>query len=116
MPTHDVDTRRIVIGGSAIALAIALVIVAVFLLLRLWGMPPDTDRVRLPGRVRIEGPALQSAPQLDLARYRAEKQRLLDSGAWLDASHQHARMPIAAAMGLLARVPAAGASHPERQP
>jgi hypothetical protein len=114
MPTHDIDVRRIVIGGSAIALAVALVIASVFLLLHLWDMPARTDRTRLPGRVTIAGPTLQSAPQPDLARYRAEKQHLLDSGAWLDAGH--ARIPIAAAMALLAQPPAAPASGPERRP
>lgn len=116
MPTHDVNARVIVIGGSAIALAVALVIVVVFLLLHWLGMPPDTDRSRFPARLGIPEPTLQSAPQLDIARYRADKQRLLDSGAWLDANHQHARIPIATAMDLLAHASAGAASQPGRQP
>jgi hypothetical protein len=116
MPTHDVNVRRIVIGGSSIALAVALVVVVVFLLLHLLGMPPDTDRTRFPARVDVAGPTLQSAPQLDIARYRAGKRRVLEAGAWLDPGHQHARIPIATAMDLLARANAPAASQPERQP
>jgi hypothetical protein len=116
MPTHDVSARGIVIGGSAIACAVALVVIVVFLLLHVLGMPASTDRTRLPGRLSIPEPRLQSAPQLDIAQERAEKQRLLDSGAWLDADHQHARIPIATAMDLLAQASARSASQPERQP
>jgi hypothetical protein len=116
MPTHDVNARGIVIGGSAIALAVALVVVVVFLLLHLLGMPPDTDRTRFPARVGMPEPTLQTAPQLDIARYRAEKRQVLDSGAWLDAGRQHARIPIATAMDLLAQASARAASQPERQP
>ena len=115
MPTHDVNARGIVIGGGAIASAVVLVVIVVFLLLHVLGMPPDTDRTRLPGRVNVPEPRLQSAPQLDIAQYRAEKQRLLESGAWLDANHHHARIPIATAMDLLARASAGAASQPERQ-
>lgn len=116
MPTHDVNARGIVIGASAIACAVALVVIVVFLLLHLLGMPASTDRTRFAGRVGIPEPRLQSAPQLDIAQERAEKQRLLESGAWLDGSHQHARIPIATAMDLLAQANARTASQPERQP
>jgi hypothetical protein len=91
-------------------------VVAVFLLLHLLGMPPDTDRTRFPARLDVAAPTLQSAPQLDIARYRAEKRRVLEAGAWLDPDHQHARIPIATAMDLLAQANAPAASQPERQP
>ena len=115
MPTHDVDGRRIALSGAAIAATVALTIVAVFLLMRLWDMPARTDRAR-SAHVAIAGPALQSAPQLDLAQYRAEKQRLLAGGAWVDAQRTKARIPIASAMALLAQGSAPAASQPERQP
>jgi hypothetical protein len=119
MPTHDVDGRRIAFAGAGIAVSVALAIVAVFLLMRLWDMPARTDRAR-SAHVAIAAPALQDAPQLDLAQYRAEKQRLLAGGAWADAQRTNARIPIAAAMALLAQrsasAPASAASQPERQP
>jgi hypothetical protein len=119
MPTHDVDGRRIAFSGAAIAGTVVLVVLAVFLLMRLWDMPARTDRAR-SAHVAIAGPTLQGAPQLDLAQYRAEKQRLLAGGAWADAQRTKARIPIAAAMALLAQrsasAPASAASQPERQP
>lgn len=113
MPTHDIDARRIAIAGGSIALVVALVVVVVFLLLRVWQMPARTDRVRLPYQMLPPVPALQSAPQLDLAAYRDEKQRILDGSAWVDAQQGIARIPIAAAMQLLAQRPQAPASAPE---
>ena len=115
MPTHDIDARRIAMVGGSIALVVALVVVVVFLLLRIWQMPARTDRVRLPYEALRPVPALQSAPQLDLAAYRAEKQRLLDGSAWVDAHQGIARIPIASAMQLLAQRSQAPAPAPEAQ-
>jgi len=113
MPTHDIAARRIAWVGAEIVAVVVLVVIAVFLLLHAWQMPARTDRVRLPYRPQIAGPVLQSAPQLDLARERAEKRRLLDSTGWIDAQRGTARIPIATAMELLAKPPAAAASQPE---
>jgi hypothetical protein len=115
MPTHDIDGRRIAIVGGSIALVVALVVVVVFLLLHAWQMPARTDRVRLPYQALLPVPALQAAPQLDLAAYRAEKQRILDGSAWVDAQQGIARIPIASAMQLLAQEPQRAASAPEAQ-
>jgi len=116
MDTHDIDARHIGMAAGAIGLAVAACIATAFALLHGWDMPARVDRVRLPYRVSMPEAALQSAPQFDLARYRAEKQHLLDGAAWLDAQHGSARIPIASAMALLAQSPAAGASRPEAQP
>ena len=67
MPGRDVHARTIACAGLAIGLTVAAVIVAVFLLLRHWDLPPGPDRVRLPYEPVPQAPALQSAPQPDLA-------------------------------------------------
>jgi hypothetical protein len=46
-------------------------------------------------------PALQSAPQLDLARYRAQKQRELDSTGPVPGEPGFARIPLAQAMEMM---------------
>lgn len=98
----DVQARPIAWAGMSIAATVAVVIVAVFLLLHFWQTPADADRTRMPYASVIPGPVLQEAPQLDLAAYRAEKQQLMDSAAWVDAQHGIARIPVADAMALLA--------------
>jgi hypothetical protein len=112
----DVATRPILWTGIAIATTVAVVVGAVFLLLAWWDAAPDIDRVRMPYAVEVSGPALESAPQLDLARYRAEKQRILDSAAWLDAQRGIARIPVADAMAWLAASAASAPRAPEGRP
>jgi hypothetical protein len=108
----EIAARPIVWVGLAILAAVAIVIGSVFLLLRLWNASPGADRVRLPYDIVVPGPMVQSAPQLDLRAYRAEKQRLVESAAWLDAQRGIARIPVADAMALLA---ASAASNPKVQ-
>ena len=86
MPAHDVNSRAIACAGGAIALTVAVVIAAVFLLLRHWDLPPGADRARLPYQVVMPGPALQSAPQQDLAQYRNQKQPAQRAAAAASAS------------------------------
>jgi hypothetical protein len=104
----ELAARPIAWVGAAIGGTVILVVCGVFLLLHLWDVPPDTQRVRMPYRVEIPPPTLQSAPQLDLAQYRAEKQRILDTAAWVDQAHGIARIPIADAMAMLAASGAKG--------
>lgn len=106
----DVSVRPLLWGGLAIAATVLAVIGGVFLLLHLWRMPPDSSRVRLPYDLQRPGPLLQSAPQADLAGYRADQQLQLDSAAWIDAQRRIARIPIADAMAMLA---ASAASAPQ---
>src|SRR4051812_9593974 len=60
MRAHDVNARAIAYAGLAIAFTVAAVVAAVFLLLRHWDMPPGADSARLPYRLVIDGPPLQS--------------------------------------------------------
>jgi hypothetical protein len=116
MPAADVHARPIAWAGAAIALTVGLVVAGVFLLLRHWDMPAGADRVQLPYRMTIDGAALQSAPQVDLARYRAEKKTLLNSTGWVDAQHGIVHIPIADAMDILAHRAADAASEPRGSP
>lgn len=112
----ELATRPIALVGLAIVATVAVVVVSVFLLLRLWNASPGEDRVHLPTDILVPGPRVQSAPQLDLQAYRAGKQRILESAAWVDAQRGIARIPVADAMALLAAsaasAPRAMGEHP----
>ncbi|VTU33546.1 hypothetical protein H4CHR_03236 [Variovorax sp. PBS-H4] len=116
MPAHDVHARTILWSGMAIALGVVLAVTAVFVLLRLWNTPPGADSARLDYHATVPQPQLQSAPQPDLARYRAQKRQILESSGWVDRDHGVARIPIATAMDLLANPPTASSSRPQVQP
>ena len=106
MPAHDIDVRGVTWTGVTIAVAIVTVVGAVLLLLRLWHVAPGADRVRMPYDLAIEGPALQSAPQPELAQERARKARILTTSGWVDGAHGIVRIPVETAMRL--RVEQAG--------
>ena len=110
MSAPDVDVRGVAWSGFAIAAAIVVVIGAVFALLHLWRLPAGADPVRLPYDLVVDGPALQSAPQADLAAERAAKARTLATSGWVDAGRGIVRIPIATAMRLLAEQGDAAAS------
>ena len=112
----DIAVRPIAWAGFAIAATVATVVVSVFLLLRLWQTSPASDRVHLPAEMAVPGPVLQSAPQLDLRAYRAEKQRLMDTAAWVDAQRGIARIPVDDAMALLAASAASAPQQSEGKP
>ncbi|HSC64202.1 MAG TPA: hypothetical protein VLD35_11235 [Caldimonas sp.] len=100
MPPDDVSVRRIVLAGALIAGTVALVVGVIVLILAHWhlplGGPSSADYA-----IREPEPALESAPQLDLQRYRQAKQALLTTSAWVDRSAGVDRVPIATAMTLL---------------
>jgi hypothetical protein len=99
---NDLAVRPIAWAAFAIAATVCGVIVAVFLLLHFWRTPAGADRVPARAGYTIEGPVLQSAPQLDLQAYREQKQRLLDSSGWVDSAAGIVRIPVKDAMALLA--------------
>ena len=98
----DIAAKPIVFVGLTIGGVVVLVIVVVFLLLHLWDTAPGQDRVRMPDPVAVPGPALETAPQPDMATYLAQKRRRLDSAGWVDAQRGIAHIPIADAMAMLA--------------
>jgi hypothetical protein len=116
MPAHDVNARAIARTGGVIVAAILACVGAVFGMLHLWNVPGGADRARGAHTADTGGPSLQAAPQPDLARYRAEKQRQLESSGWVDRGRGIAHIPIEAAMDLLAsRSHAAASAARERQ-
>jgi hypothetical protein len=90
MPAHDVNARAIGWSAAAIAVTIVVCVAAVFALLHFWRVPPGADRGRPAVPLRIPGPVLQPAPQLDLAQYRAEKEQQLHAIGWVDAAEASA--------------------------
>ncbi|HMC17259.1 MAG TPA: hypothetical protein VKI18_16610 [Albitalea sp.] len=104
MAAHDVDVRKVVVAGALVAGGVAAAVLAVAMLLRHWDVPLDVDPVRTPAAPRepAAAPALHSAPQFDLQRYRAEKERLLATTEWVAGEPGIVRIPIDTAMALLA--------------
>jgi hypothetical protein len=96
------NVRAIVLSGAAIAATVLLVAATVFLLLHWWDVPPDTGRAPVDHPLAGGRAGLQSAPQQDLAAYRAEKERRLHGIGWVDAQRGIAHIPIEDAMAALA--------------
>jgi hypothetical protein len=109
MQAHDVNVRTIVWSGVALGGAVVLAVLGVFMLLRVWAMPPQGERLQ-GASVAAPGARLQSAPQPELAQERAAKQDRLDSIGWVDEANGIAHIPIADAMDLLAQSAAPAAS------
>ncbi len=72
---------------------------------------PDVDRAR---RVAPPGPRLQTDPESDLALYRADETRRLDTYYWIDRQKGIVHIPIEQAMKNLARTGIPG--FPKGQP
>lgn len=107
---HELPTARIAIAAAAIAGTVIAAVVIVLLWLNARQMPPSGRQLEQPYTRLMPGPALQSAPQPELAAYRAQQAERLRSSGWVDAPQRIARIPIDDAMALLA---ARSASAPE---
>jgi hypothetical protein len=101
MPAHDVDARAIVRTAVVIAVTVAGTVAAVLLTLQHGRIPPGGELVGAQSGPQVEGAALQSAPQPELAHYRDEKRKLLDSAAWIDKDRGIARIPISDAIDIM---------------
>ena len=97
-----------------VGFAVALTLITVGVAALMWGVSSVLlDRLRasdppaaaLPA-ARVQppppGPQLQSDPEGDLVRLRAEEDQLLSSYAWVDRDAGIARIPIATAIELVA--------------
>ena len=124
MPAADnVSVRRIGLAGAGIVATVAVVVAVIVVELGQWGVPLDGAR-STARRVDIPGAELQAAPQPDLLRYQAEKQRQLEATGWVDVAAGIARIPIGQAMALLSErglraagtAPAASAGEPQALP
>ena len=98
---HGVALRPIAYAAAGLALVIVIVGFAVRGLATAWDAPLAGPNA--PLEMRIEGPALESAPQDERARYFRDKEALLGRYGWIDRNHGIARIPIDAAIDVLAR-------------
>jgi hypothetical protein len=110
MAAHDISVRRIAQVGAGVVLCVAASVVTAFVLLAHWRIPVGEDRAMPPIQWPADAPGLQPAPQPDLAGYRAGKQKLAESFGWVDRAGGIARIPVSAAMELLARRAASAAA------
>lgn len=111
--TRDIDAGVVAKVAGVLVVVILLVTAVCWQLLRHWqvsgGVGPDAPP-RWQARARgVEA----SAPQQDRAAYFAEKNRQLHSWQWLDRQAGTARIPIDAAIDLMA---ARTAKPKERKP
>ena len=97
-PGRDIDVRGVRIGAIAIACGILFALAVSYFLLRARG-----PAANVPAQAfRAPAPLLQTAPQVERANYFAEKARLTGSYGWVDRKAGIARIPVDAAMRLLA--------------
>lgn len=93
------DARRATYVGGGLAVVIVLVALMSYAIWHAFGQP----HAAVPTE---DGPSrLQPAPQPARERYQLEKQRLIDSYAWVDREHNIARIPVDEAMRMLAAQP-----------
>lgn len=103
MPSAErIDLRRLGWAAAALALTIAVAIAAVGALMGYWQAAPGGAPAGAGQLQAVPGPRLQSAPQQDLARYRAEKARAMDAVGWVDRERGIARIPVSDAIDLVA--------------
>ena len=99
-----IEVRSIVVGASVVASAIVFAFVASYIAIHAGG---TANGISFSG-AQLEAPSaaarssLQPHPSADIAAYRAEKQRLLESYAWIDRANGIVRIPIRRAMDLSA--------------
>jgi len=115
MPAHDIAPTRIALVGAAIGATVLAVVAAVLIWLHFAHLNPGGDRLTRPYHVGVPGAALESAPQPDLRRDRAEKRRRLESAGWVDRRAGIAHIPIETAIALRA-AGAASAAPPASAP
>jgi len=102
---------RVLVVGATIVLAVACAIGVVLAILAHRHVPVGGVAIDKPVTLPVDLPMLQSAPQPDLAAYRAEKQQALHGLGWVDAASGVAHVPIETAMALqVARAASAGAA------
>ncbi len=104
--TEDVSTRNI---HRIMALFAAVALSAVFGMMALLGVWRSSDRASRPtltavqtAPVQVPGPHLQVDAYTDLNHERGREIGKLSGYAYIDDSHTQARIPIEAAMGLVA--------------
>jgi hypothetical protein len=111
---HEPDAinyRTIVIGAGVLAIVVIAIAVGLHLILTRAVIPNHAELAARSAQVPPK-PRQQAHPQVDLAKFRAEKKALLSSYAWSDAQHDFARIPIQRAMQIYAAQHARGTAAP----
>ena len=111
---HEPDAinyRTILIGAGVLAIVVIAIAVGLHLILTRAVIPNHAEIAARSAQVPPK-PRLQAHPQVDLAKFRAEKRALLSSYAWTDAQHDFARIPIQRAMQIYAAQHARGTAVP----
>jgi hypothetical protein len=109
-PGYEVrDVNAWAVGRFGIALVL-LCLVAVALLLGLFhyfestfGGPLPNTGLNMDARSLPPAPTLQRTPVLDLQRFRAAEDEILNSYSWIDRQHGIVHVPIDVAIDLLAK-------------
>lgn len=118
---RDLNVKSILWTGAI--LAVGTIVVCILM----WGMyrglarlerradpaPPPLAEERQPQPLP-PAPRLQSSPDADMAAFRAEEDRALETPAWIDRQAGTVRLPIDLAMDVLVRrgLPATGSDVP----
>jgi hypothetical protein len=98
--SNGMHTGRVAAALGGLALVIVACAGAVYFLAGAWDAP--LAGASAPETVRIPEPQLEAAPQIDRSRYFTEKEALLERYEWIDRAHGVARIPIDAAMAIVA--------------
>lgn len=101
---HEPDAinyRMILTIAGIFAVVVIAIAVALHLILTHAVIPNHAGIAARPAQVP-PAPRLQTHPQTDLAKFRAQKLALLSGYAWTDAQHDYARIPIQRAMQIYA--------------
>ncbi len=99
-----VSIAGIVLGALSVVGAVGLALLAALIVLHVGSGSTARPAAPRGTAVSIAGPVrLEPDPAQDIARFRAEKARQIDSYEWLDREHNFARIPIERAMTLLTR-------------
>ncbi|MGE5523826.1 MAG: hypothetical protein ACM3SS_08920 [Rhodospirillaceae bacterium] len=94
------NARAIVRAGLALIVMVACIAGAAYALLRHWGA--RAEGANAPLDFAVPAPMLESAPQVDRARYDAEKRALISSYRVVDREGGIVRIPVDLAIDLLA--------------
>jgi hypothetical protein len=95
----DVHMGRVAAAATAVAATVAAVIGGVLVALHLASLLPQPAP---PPQAAVPGPALQTAPQPELVRLRAQQRQRLEGVGWIDRERRIAYIPIEDAMALMA--------------
>jgi hypothetical protein len=101
---NAIDVRGVAVGAAIVAGAIAFAIVSSYIAIHAGSAE---NAISFFGAERSAPPevasfSLQPRPGADIVAFRAEKDRLLETYAWIDRTHGIVRIPIERAMALAA--------------